>query len=444
MNGPDQQSVELFFQEASENLQYLREYSGLLQEPQTKPEDLEKLYIAAHSLAGTSASYGFPQFSEVAAKMAHIFHYAMNATLTPDMHGPLTEFISDAISVLEFDLLADQLRRDRNGGRYRRVQAALCVRFSSGSGSEPQTKLRKTRHMGDAPDAERRTKCRHSRTRLPEDGEVPEEVLEFFIPEAEEHLQAVTECLLTLEAAPERRRNSSPVPLHAHGERLSGTGWFAPSFRGRAPCGGSYRATSRRCFATECGNRGYLPRIGGCAEEAAAPAMDERYRDGCRGGSSIGANLRACSGSRRGRSTAETAASTTETDAQETTTKTVAPRAASQPLPQAKSVRISLERLDRMMNAVGELVINRTRMLGRLSELSKLVEVLTFSKGPTCRQSLRIPRKARIQSLACGIGAGKSAATDGHVSVAASSPNRRSCRTICSSSASSKWIATTM
>ena len=34
-----------------------------------------------------------------------------------------------------------------------------------------------------------------------------------------------------------------------------------------------------------------------------------------------------------------------------------------------------------MMNAVGELVINRTRMLGRLSELGKLVEVLTFSKS---------------------------------------------------------------
>ena len=49
MNGPNQESLELFLQEASENLQYLREYSGLLQEPQTKPEDLEKLYIAAHS-----------------------------------------------------------------------------------------------------------------------------------------------------------------------------------------------------------------------------------------------------------------------------------------------------------------------------------------------------------------------------------------------------------
>ena len=105
MNGPNQESIELFLQEASENLQYLREYSGLLQEPQTKPEELEKLYIASHTLAGTSGSYGFPEFSEVAAKMAHIFHYAMNAVLTPDMHGPLTEFLSDAISVLEFDLL---------------------------------------------------------------------------------------------------------------------------------------------------------------------------------------------------------------------------------------------------------------------------------------------------------------------------------------------------
>jgi chemosensory pili system protein ChpA (sensor histidine kinase/response regulator) len=67
-----------------------------------------------------------------------------------------------------------------------------------------------------------------------------------------------------------------------------------------------------------------------------------------------------------------------------TTQETAQSAAAARPsaaLPQAKSVRISLDRLDRMMNAVGELVINRTRMLGRLSELAKLVEVLNFSKG---------------------------------------------------------------
>ena len=49
MNGPNHESIELFLQEASEHLQYLREYSGMLQEPQTRPEDLEKLYIAAHT-----------------------------------------------------------------------------------------------------------------------------------------------------------------------------------------------------------------------------------------------------------------------------------------------------------------------------------------------------------------------------------------------------------
>ena len=105
MNGPSQEGVELFLQESSEHLQYLREYSGLLQEAQARPEDIEKLYISAHSLAGTSASYGYPHFSEVAAKMAHIFHYAMNTTLGAEMLVPLTEFISGAISVLEFDLL---------------------------------------------------------------------------------------------------------------------------------------------------------------------------------------------------------------------------------------------------------------------------------------------------------------------------------------------------
>ena len=67
------------------------------------------------------------------------------------------------------------------------------------------------------------------------------------------------------------------------------------------------------------------------------------------------------------------------------------------PLAQAKSVRISLDRLDRMMNAVGELVINRTRMVGRLSELGKLVEVLNFSKEPSVREGFRISRQARVQ-----------------------------------------------
>ena len=201
MNGPNQESVELFLQEASENLQYLREYSGLLQEPQTRPEDLEKLYIAAHTLSGTSASYGFPQFSEVAAKMAHIFHYAMNATLTADMHGPLTEFISDAISVLEFDLL----QISSSGSETADDIAAFKQRYAFAFPAAPAPEPANDSALGDATadDALSDSPAVPSFAEaLPEDGEVPEEVLEFFVPEAEEHLQAVTECLLALETAP--------------------------------------------------------------------------------------------------------------------------------------------------------------------------------------------------------------------------------------------------
>src|SRR5207253_6621170 len=95
----------MFLQEASENLQYLREYVSVLQDVEPRREDLERLYISAHILSGTSASYGFPRFSEIAGKLAHVFQYALNAPLGNDLHGPLTEFLSDGISLLETDLL---------------------------------------------------------------------------------------------------------------------------------------------------------------------------------------------------------------------------------------------------------------------------------------------------------------------------------------------------
>ena len=41
----DRESIELFLQEASENLQYLREYVSVLQEIAPRREDLERLYI---------------------------------------------------------------------------------------------------------------------------------------------------------------------------------------------------------------------------------------------------------------------------------------------------------------------------------------------------------------------------------------------------------------
>jgi len=105
MNGPSPEMVELFLQEASEHLQFLREYSGILQDPYPLYEDIERLYISAHGVAGTGGTYGYSLFHEVAGKLAHIFQYAMNATITPEATAPLVEFIYEAIAVLESDLI---------------------------------------------------------------------------------------------------------------------------------------------------------------------------------------------------------------------------------------------------------------------------------------------------------------------------------------------------
>src|SRR5260370_13530133 len=54
---------------------------------------------------------------------------------------------------------------------------------------------------------------------LPENDEVPTEILEFFVPEADEHLQGVAHCLLSLETHPgtERPHRLTRAPLPAKG-----------------------------------------------------------------------------------------------------------------------------------------------------------------------------------------------------------------------------------
>src|SRR3984893_11746409 len=201
---PDRDAVELFLQEAAGNLQYLREHVSVLQDISPRHEDMERLYIAAHTLSGTSASYGFPRFSEVASKLAHVFQYALNASLGEDLHGPLTEFLSDGISLLETSLLEISDTGQENvedvasfKERYRfafpveppplnlgmrQAQLPSSSEATSGSVETPPTGL-----TGSYYDA------------LPSDDEVLSEILEFFQPEAEEHLQIVSDCLLSLE-----------------------------------------------------------------------------------------------------------------------------------------------------------------------------------------------------------------------------------------------------
>jgi chemosensory pili system protein ChpA (sensor histidine kinase/response regulator) len=240
---------------------------------------------------------------------------------------------------------------------------------------------------------------------IPADGDVPAEVMEFFVPEVEEHLQVVTECLLSLEAAPNPEEinrlframhtikgSAAQVGLHristvAHrAEDLVGRlrdGELRPSAQIVDICLESVDTLKKLLYrqwpdeATfQAAAKSLLGRIA-----RLAPAEQEKPEAVSEAAAGSEAEVTAPAET----STQVTAGATAQEAVlqKEKEEELVAPGGKKEPaaMPQSKSVRIALERLDRMMNAVGELVINRTRMLGRLAELENLADVLNFSKA---------------------------------------------------------------
>jgi chemosensory pili system protein ChpA (sensor histidine kinase/response regulator) len=386
----DREGVEMFLQEASEHLQYLREYVSVLQELEPRHEDLERLYIAAHTLGGTSASYGFPRFSEIASKLAHVFQYSLNAPLGSDLHGPLTEFLSDGISLLENDLL----EISDTGKENLEDIAAFKERYRFAFPTEPPPlnlprPEARERFAAEIPEAEAVAAATGSYfDALPADDEVPDEILEFFQPEAEEHLQIVSDCLISLEGNnnPEEinklfraihtvKGSAAQVGL----KRLGGIAHRVEDLIGRLRDGEMepspavidlclesvdvLKKTLHRQWTDEAEMRkGVDSLLGRIAEFAPMDAEEAE----------IAAEAAAAAADQAdGEAEIVTAASAS--------TKKSAKQPAT-PATTVKSVRIALARLDRMMNTVGELVINRTRMVGRVAELEKLVDTLSFSK----------------------------------------------------------------
>jgi chemosensory pili system protein ChpA (sensor histidine kinase/response regulator) len=378
---PEREAVELFLQEASEHLQYLREYVSVLQEIEPRREDIERLYIAAHTLNGTSASYGFPRFSEIAGKLAHVFQYSLNAKLGDDLHGPLTEFLSDGISLLETDLL----EISDTGNENVEDITSFKERYRFAFPVEPVPLDFVAREAVESVAAEAQAGVTGSYfDALPLDDEVGPEILEFFQPEAEEHLQVVSDCLISLEGNnnPEEinrlfraihtvKGSAAQVGLKRLGaiahrvEDLIGRlrdGEIEPSPTVVDICLESVdvlKKTLHQQWADESEMRNGVDSLLNRIAEFAPVDLEEAAM------SQIAA------------------AESLEPVHQQVAAPVAARKANKQiaaPAQSAKSVRIALERLDRMMNTVGELVINRTRMVGRVSELEKLVETLSFSK----------------------------------------------------------------
>ena len=415
MTTQDSNSLEQFLQDASDRLQYLREYAALPVEPQSSSEDLAKLYDAAHELAESATRWNYPLFSDIAARLAHVFQYSQKAQLSPDTYGPLTEFLADAISVLEFDLLqisaegtetVDDIASFKH--RYAFAFGGVTVPPSIQEDGSLYTE-------GEAPDFEPVSETSYA-DNLPEDDDVPREVLDFFIPEAEEHLQIATQCLLGLESNPSPdeihrlfrsvhtiKGSSAQVGLR----RLGAVAHRLEDLIGLIRDGAlqSNAEITDVCLQTVDALRKFLQRqwqsddemrytVGPLLARIAAWAPEEIAQDlhagedGARaeGGDTVVAHAPSAKASSGG------AGQSGERG------------------PQAKSVRISLSRLDDMMNSVGELVINRTRLIGRMTELKKLVEVLGISRKRLSDKVSEFQEKYEFNRLGAGAPAGGSAA----------------------------------
>ncbi len=525
MSAPGSEFVELFLQEASERLQFLREYTGILLDSYPAPEEIERLYVAAHTLKGSSAMYGFGLFAEVAAKLAHIFQYAMNFGISQETAPPLVEFISEAVAVLESDLSLVSESGAENAEEIAAFKQKYPFAFdqpgeqgseSSGSAPEPSAEVAAGAEElpagsggleAAAPPAA--PELQEAAIDIPPEGDVGAEILEFFVPEVEEHLQVITECLLALETSPNAddihrlframhtvKGAAAQVGLPrlarvAHrAEDLIGRlrdGELKPSANIVDLCLESVDVLKKLLYrqwpdeealqhgvrrllvriarlapevdedlepysppaepavaeaAAGDGNESYeaeyvpppaadsygteqAPALSVVAGEDAAPTQDFEYYQAAdnpagytlqtsstveppEAGPEPGVPMadvpytpqgawnrpavtapadtyaQAPEGGlepRQAAAAARVPAADTApaASAEESGGEAGAKRSAAEP--PAKSVRIALQRLDRMMNAVGELVINRTRMLGRLGELEKLADVLNFSKA---------------------------------------------------------------
>ena len=437
MSTPGAEFVEVFLQEASEHLQFLREYSGILQDPYPVPEDVHRLYISSHTLEGSSGSYGYPLFREVASKLSHIFQYAMNAVIAPDATLALVEFISEAIAVLESDLLMISANGAENAEEIGAFKQRYAFAFEAAPAQpQPVQEYVAPVHLHKTPDlplaAEQASGAQQLSVPqdavqetspakpseigdLEPDGEIPPEILGFFVPEAEEHLQVVQDCLLGIETSsdPETvhrlfrsmhtiKGSAAQVGL----QRISRVAHSAEDLIGRLRdgevkptqqvidlCLESVDAIKKLVYGQwpdESTLQSSVKSLLGRLQQAATVehvSVTEPPETAQLRSERAATTQPAASGISASSMKSEVAqgpkpytAEPSEADAEPefiTGLRSKEPAA----LPQSKSVRIALDRLDSMMNVVGELVINRTRMLGRLAELERLADVLNFSKG---------------------------------------------------------------
>lgn len=366
-------------------------------------EALSTLVVFAHRLKGSAALHGFPGVSELAggterllerAPTASAEERARSAVFLDGLLGLLKE-VFDGISAVGME---DSARIGEFKSRYPTFFFAAVVAPRPEVGPAPEMPLEPSLIAPPPPPAS--PLIADLRRFFSEGGEV----LEYFVPEAAEHLEAMITALLAIEGGARDEDTLATVFRAAH--TLKGAAYTV----GCAPLGdathqiedllGAVRehrlpvtpAVTETIFAGTAAIKRVL-QSGAAVSDEAALALERATRD--LRVLAASESLREPAAPRRAVEVPELVASEAPDLAPPASVELPAfvrpeflarlealPRPALRvaTAPTGPSIRVPVERLDTLMNLVGELMIARSRLDRRLAQLDQVSELLLASR----------------------------------------------------------------
>ena len=385
----------IFLMEAWDTIGALEEGAGLLGAAEAPtPEALAPLVVFAHRLKGSAALHGFPGVSELAAGTERLLERA--PATSPEERTRAVAFLGGLVDLLKevFDgisavALEDTPRIDEFKARYPAFFAPAPVPSSAGQAP--------TAPPAAAVPPAASPLTADLRRFFADSGEV----LEYFLPEATEHLEAMTTALLAIEGGARDEETLATVFRAAH--TLKGAAYTV----GCAPLGDVTHQIEDLLGALR---EHRLPVTPALTEAifAGTAAIKRVLEAGIAVSDETAGSLQSATGGLRALMAAPPMgepSSPTEVPAAVVAPTFALPRPAADDFPSfvrpeflarleamprptlrpagapaGPSIRVSVERLDTLMNLVGELMIARSRLDRRLAQLDQVSELLMASR----------------------------------------------------------------
>jgi chemosensory pili system protein ChpA (sensor histidine kinase/response regulator) len=354
----------IFLMEAWDSLATLEDGLDRLRDPEVSAQTVRPLVVVTHRLKGAAGLHDFPELSGAAGAAEQLLGRVPEAA--PAERTAIADFLRDLVTLLKkvLDAIAAGQGEDVEEIRRFRARHRFFTREPAGSPANSS--------VAPAPGERDRLAAEH------------EEILAYFAPEAAEHLETMTRALLALERSGRDEEELQSLFRAVH--TLKGAAYTV----GFTLIGDLAHRLEDLLVAVREGSRPLTPAV----VEAAFVGVDAlRGLAGVGGAPPAEADAAAAHASARmaalmigepGPAAAPEPLPAPPppllAPARELATERPAPASERRAAAAGPFIRVSLDRLDVVMNQVGELVIARSRLDRRLRELDRVGELLQFSR----------------------------------------------------------------